>query len=254
MFHAVWQRGGVILLGLALSSPAAPAPCGEPETKAVLPAPAPPPEAERPPPARPPHRPAWLDTPADYSGPIHRIPVGSGPYATPQEARRALDRALEQQVAQYIREQLAAPQAGGELHYDAATIRQRWVPEDKLFEETIDSSVGPMHRAFALLELGPEMQGEIERRWRVVQSRQRLWQLGIVSAVVLSLLAVVRLGASRGIRVRPHGHPTPPPLHPDQAWGGGRLWQAGRGAILILALVLAVAMMLALAAYWWLRL
>lgn len=138
-------------------------------------------------------RPAWVDGPADYSGPIHRIPVGSGPYATPQQARQALDQALQEQLAQYIAAQLGDERAGEAITYPAATIRQRWVPSEGLFEDTVVSSVGPMHRAFARLELGPDFRREVERQWRRSQSRQRLGQLGAIAGVVLGVLASVRL-------------------------------------------------------------
>jgi hypothetical protein len=142
-------------------------------------------------------RPAWVDAAPDYSGPIHRIPVGSGPYATPQQARQALDQALQQQLAQYIATQLDDQRAGQVLTYPPAVIRQRWVPSDGLFEETVTTSVGPMHRAFARLELGPELRREMERQWRKVLSRRRLVQLGAAAGVVLGLLASVQLALGR---------------------------------------------------------
>jgi hypothetical protein len=172
--------------------------------------------------------------------------VGSGPYATPQQARQALDQALQEQLAQYIASQLGDEQAGKTLAYPAATIRRRWVPGDGLFEDTVVSSVGPMHRAFARLELGPEARREIEHRWRKALGRQRLGQLGAVVGVVLGMLASTHLALGLAARrpaaaARLGDHPNDRSRWLRRGWGP---------TLLVLGGILAFAVVAAGAALW----
>jgi len=197
-------------------------------------------------------RPAWVDAPADYSGPIHRIPVSSGPYATPQQARQALDQALQEQLAQYVATQLGDGRAGAAFQFPAAMIRQRWVPPDGLFEDTVSSSVGPMHRAFARLELGPELRRDIERRWRGLQSRQRLVQLGAAAGAVLGWLASVHLGLGWAATRRRMPAARLSERSATGPWGWLR-WRSGPAIVIVgCALGLVVAAGAALWLSWWL--
>lgn len=212
----------------------------------------PPPRQPQDPSPKPPARPAWVDAPADYSGPIHRIPVSSGPYATPQQARQALDQALEEQLARYVSTQLGDTRAGAAFQFPATMIRQRWVPRDGLFEDTVSSSVGPMHRAFARLELGPELRRDIEQRWRGLQSRQRLAQLGAAAGAVLGLLASVHLVLGWATTRRRMPAARLSARSATGPWGWLR-WRSGPAIVIVgCALGLVVAAGAALWLSWWL--
>ena len=128
------------------------------------------------------------------TGDAQQYAVSSEPWHSKTEARRKLDEALVAQTTDYITEHLGSSLATKfpSLHYDAKTIRQRFVKSENIYDETIISpSVGPMHQLHALLEFGPSFRDELDEKWAEVCATSRLFQAGLFSGAGLLLLASV---------------------------------------------------------------
>jgi hypothetical protein len=139
----------------------------------------------------PPGRPEWIDTEPSTRGKIHTIPVASGPFATDQQAKRALDEALVKATNEYIADYLASEMAPKLIGYDARTITDRFVKRDNMYHDVAKYSVGWMHEHFALLEFSPDFRNELDRRWTQVRATSRLAQTGIFSGAAILLISSI---------------------------------------------------------------
>ncbi len=121
------------------------------------------------------------------------MPVSSGPYKKDGQARRALDEAIEKATSDYIAEQLGSEHAAFLLHYNAGTIKDRYLRKANTYQDVAryTEPVGDMHEHFALLEFGPEFRQEIEAKWQQVKATSRVMQTGLVAAGVLLLIGSV---------------------------------------------------------------
>lgn len=137
----------------------------------------------------PPGRPEWIGSEPKLKGKIHAIAVSSGPYATPAQAKRALDEALVKATNEYIADQLSSELAPKLLGYDARTIKQRFIKDE--YHDVARYSVGWMHENFALLEFGPEFRRDLDARWTKVRATSRLAQTGLISGGALLLLTSI---------------------------------------------------------------
>ncbi len=141
----------------------------------------------------PPGRPSWVGSEPNTRGKIHTVPVSSGPYKKDGQARRALDEAIEKATSDYIAEQLGSEHAAFLLHYNAGTIKDRYLRKANTYQDVAryTEPVGDMHEHFALLEFGPEFRQEIEAKWQQVKATSRVMQTGLVAAGVLLLIGSV---------------------------------------------------------------
>jgi hypothetical protein len=139
----------------------------------------------------PPGRPAWVAAKAIREGSVHSTAVCSGPFKKDSDARRALDKQLEQETAAYIAETLGSELAPQFIRYDASAIRAELV-KGNAYHETIESpTVGYMEQYHALLEFPQGFQDRIRHDWEQVIARWRLAQLGLVAGGALLLLGTV---------------------------------------------------------------
>lgn len=139
----------------------------------------------------PPGRPEWVEAPPMHVGEIHTTSVSSGPFARSQDCWRAFDDQIVQATDEYITEHLGQSLANHFIHYDAKTIRTRFLKPDNIYHEQIVVSIGPMHQVHGLLEFKPEFRSELDRRWAQVTRYSRLTQVGLGSFALLALLCVV---------------------------------------------------------------
>ena len=141
----------------------------------------------------PPDRPKWVGTEPNTRGKVHTVALSTGPYKKESQAKRALDEAIEKATRDYIVDQLGSERAALLLHYDAGTIKDRYLKEANQHHDIARYSepVGDMHEHFALLEFGPEFRKEIDGKWKQVKATSRVFQTGLVSGGVLMLLASV---------------------------------------------------------------
>ncbi|HZN33800.1 MAG TPA: hypothetical protein VFB80_08270 [Pirellulaceae bacterium] len=137
-------------------------------------------------------RPAWINQPQNVSGDgIHTVPVASDPHAREADARRALDRALEAATSEYIFEQLGSQLAPRLLHYDANTIKRRFVKHENLYSDKATYLSGDMYESFALVEFDKSFRDELAGRWQSIRGQSRLAQVGLFAGAALLLLASV---------------------------------------------------------------
>jgi hypothetical protein len=139
----------------------------------------------------PPGRPKWVGAEPNLRGKTHTLAVSSGPYAVDTLSRRALDEALVKATSGYIAELLGSDIAPRLIHYDARTIKQRFVKPENTYHDVARYSVGWMHENFALLEFGPDFRNELDRRWTSVRAKSRLAQTGLFSGAALLLVGSV---------------------------------------------------------------
>jgi hypothetical protein len=139
----------------------------------------------------PPGRPSWVESPPMHVGEVHTTAVSSEPFARVNDCWQALDKELVRATDDYIVEHLGQSFATQFIHYDAKTIRSRFVKPENIYHEQIIVSIGPMHQVHALLEFKPEFRAELDERWAQVTRYSRLTQVGLGSFALLALLSVV---------------------------------------------------------------
>jgi len=145
-------------------------------------------------------RPAWVGAPAQRTGDGYRTSVTVGPYMTRQECERALPAALQTAVAEYV-DVFIGPRAARRVRLSPQYVTDHVVRES--WEETVTVTLDPnrvvldsddvreMVQLHVLLEFDPEVESEVEQRWRAVILNGRLWYAGVGGAAALMLLSVL---------------------------------------------------------------
>lgn len=139
----------------------------------------------------PPGRPGWVGQAAQREGSIQSTAVCSDPYATHQQALRALDRKLEAATQEYISQHLHSELAPHLLSYDLAEIKRKLLPPRNVYHEKIQVSIGPMHQVHALVEFNPDFREELDHRWGEMRATYRLAETGLIGGGVLLVLATI---------------------------------------------------------------
>jgi hypothetical protein len=138
----------------------------------------------------PPERPPWVGAAAFTIDRVDYLPVTSGPYATRNECRRALDEVMEREVDQYVEGHRGQAGVAGYVDFDLAYIRAH-LRHGGVYEETVQASFGPMIQQHALLEFGDGFRREIEGRWKQVRVTSRLKLVGLAAVAILAGLATI---------------------------------------------------------------
>jgi len=139
----------------------------------------------------PPGRPAWVEGPPMHVGEVQTTAVSSGPFSRSQDCWHEFDNQIVKATDEYIAEYLGESFATQFIHYDAKTIRTRFLKPENIYQEQIVVSIGPMHQVHGLLEFNPDFRSELDERWAQVTRYSRLTQVGLGSFALLSLLSVV---------------------------------------------------------------
>jgi hypothetical protein len=135
-----------------------------------------------------PNRPAWLDAAPGRQGDSYCMTKTIGPYSTIAECERELPNTLQTALWEYADLYLGQEPADriqlpeGQLEH--AILKER-------FEETVQSSVGPMVQLHLRLEFDPATQALIKEAWHRTQVAGRLWLTATGLATVLALLTVL---------------------------------------------------------------
>jgi hypothetical protein len=137
---------------------------------------------------------AWVDSAPVRDGDVHTTAVCSGPFETQQECRVALDRGLQQAVAEYIDWYLRVNASGRiqpstRVHYEVAEIRRDLVRPQNIYTEQVHVSVGPMVQMHALLEFDQAFRQDLDHRWQECVALGRMRGVGLAFGVVVALLA-----------------------------------------------------------------
>lgn len=135
------------------------------------------------------NRPAWLDSKPVVDGDVHRISVKAGPHYRMRQCLMDLDEELRAATAEFIDEQLGSDRASKLVSFRLDEIKNRCVRET--FEEQLETSVGLMNQAHALLVFDRPFVNELQNRWQRIKALVRLLQVGLGAAVVLLLLSAV---------------------------------------------------------------
>lgn len=150
-----------------------------------------------------PDRPEWVESDPVRTGKVHTVAVASGPQEHERECRKALDKELQQSVAEYIDEYLGKVygekfKASTFVSYDTQYIKDRLVGPENMYHEVIKLSFGPMQQSHALLEFDTafrkELDGrrqDLDKQWRKHVVAGRLVGIALAFGVCLSLLGVV---------------------------------------------------------------
>lgn len=135
------------------------------------------------------NRPDWLESGMLVDGEVQRVAVKAGPYYRMRECLRELDEEIRAAAEEFINDYLEDPRAATLVRYDLRQIKNRLVRET--FQEQLDTSVGPMNQAHALLEFDTSFCSELEERWKRAQTTVRLWHTGALAGIVLLLIATL---------------------------------------------------------------
>jgi len=138
----------------------------------------------------PPGRPSWVEKPPVFEAGVQKIAVKSEPFARQDDALAALNAKLLLQTEDFIVQHLHDARARTLVRVDLNTIREKLIPAGNRYDEQIEVSIGPMYQSHALLEFGPEFQGEITQRWNALREESRLLQLGLVICSIMLFVAV----------------------------------------------------------------
>jgi hypothetical protein len=136
----------------------------------------------------PPGRPAWIAAAKELPPHASWTAVVAGPCETRLECEQELSHEVKRVVDEHINQYLGSKMAARLLDYDGAELKNRLVSRDT-YGETIQVSFGPMEQLHARVLFTDDFHSELRERWRKVQTASRLGQVGLVSAVVLGLLA-----------------------------------------------------------------
>ena len=139
----------------------------------------------------PPGRPEWVEGPPMHVGEVHTTPVSSGPFSRAQDCWHEFDNQIVKATDEYIADHIGQSFATQFIHYDAKTIRTRFLKPENIYHEQIVVSIGPMHQVHGLLEFNQEFRNELDNRWAQVTRYSRVTQVGLGSFALLALLSVV---------------------------------------------------------------
>jgi hypothetical protein len=115
--------------------------------------------------------------------------VVGGPCKTQVECEKELSNAVKQAADDYINFELNSQFAAKLLNYDGAELKSRLVKPNDVYGETIQVSFGPMEQLHAHVNFNDDFVREIHAKWKDLKTKWRLGQIGVVGAVVLSLLS-----------------------------------------------------------------
>ncbi|HMO83789.1 MAG TPA: hypothetical protein PKC18_02605 [Lacipirellulaceae bacterium] len=146
--------------------------------------------------AEPPPRPEWVTTPPKLAGPVRRVVVESGPYATLGECYEALRREMRMAVATRV-EDLASESVGrpvGVPDLEVMRVGNVFIDRELLadqYVETGQASFGEMQNAWALLEFDRNDDQKLLRAWQGYARRDGIRQTALVAGLVVSVLALI---------------------------------------------------------------
>lgn len=142
----------------------------------------------------PPGRPEWvsLDSAFNREPGAEWAAVVAGPCKTRMECEKELSNAVKAAADEYLNFQLDSPIAAQLLsNYDgfsATSLKNRLVPPNDTYAETIQVSFGPMEQVHARVHFDKDFLRDAHDKWNDLKAKWRLAQVGVIAAVVLSLL------------------------------------------------------------------
>jgi len=138
-------------------------------------------------------RPDWVDTSPKRIGNVYREVVTSGPYSTPEECHRALERGPFREVVRRRIEQLTGAseypkleRLGLDIGFVLSDIcRKQWI-------ETIESpSVGEMKIVHVQMEFDASANNRLRTAYRNYKRQSRIVEVGGIAALAIGGLAML---------------------------------------------------------------
>lgn len=148
--------------------------------------------------------PEWVGAPPRRTPEGYQVSVATDPFATPLECQRQLPEVLRRAVDQYVALYLGDEALAARIELPAEFILRQVVKAQ--WEESYESSVGPMVRWHALLLFDKQLNAQIDEAYHRCLVQYRVLRLGVLLAGVLALLAAawayLRLDLATGGRYR----------------------------------------------------
>lgn len=132
-------------------------------------------------------RPDWVESPAQWVGQTYQMPITIGPYATRPECDAKTPDELTRAVEDYVA-MILNPETELKPNLPADFLEEKIVKQR--FEETIQSSVGPMIQRHLLLEFDRSVRDRLEKLLSTAVVHKRLVQLGIGFASLFATLMI----------------------------------------------------------------
>ena len=143
-------------------------------------------DADTPPAPATPKRPDWVEAKPKKIGDAYQVVATVGPYTTRLECDQALPAQLQEATAEYVGLYLG-PEAQRRANLSNGYLTEHVLKDQ--FEETIESSVGPMIQLHSRLEFNADANKRLNQNWHDARVQQRLWWAGGGLAAVLAVLA-----------------------------------------------------------------
>ena len=140
-------------------------------------------------------RPDWVDQPTKLVGKVQRIALSAGPYTTVKECQADLMNQMRAAVLQRAidRAHEADPKSPGVPSLESMGIDTTYILRELCtgeFSETVDTSVGEMKKAYALLEFNEAQDAILLDRAQVIARRHGLVRTVVAAGSVLSVLSL----------------------------------------------------------------
>ncbi len=157
-------------------------------------------------------RPAWVGREPWTEAGLFRIWVEGEPGATPEEAKKLLERALVARVHRYARNH---PVSSGSIDFITTQyVREELMAEEAFYDEIMSPTFGKLYRGHGLLGLSPEFIAKLDDVKREAEQRERVEATAVLGGGVLLVMALGALFLSRKSHMSP-----------------GMLWQPARGVV-----------------------
>jgi hypothetical protein len=145
-------------------------------------------DAAKPPAAAAKTRPTWVDASPQVIDGVYQTNITVGPYTTRGECDAKLPEALQDAITHYVDVYLDEDIPGRiplpDDNFCRQLVKDRW-------EETRQSSVGPMIQLHVLLGFDRQVKERVLEAYRQTLVAERLWWTGGALAAVLTLLAAL---------------------------------------------------------------
>jgi hypothetical protein len=148
--------------------------------------------------APPKARPDWIDNPPTLVGNTRRVVVSTDPYSTVEECYEALREQMRQAVQMRIAEKVR--DANGDMAPYVPPLEMIGITTDYIltelcpegeYIETVNSSVGEMKAAYALLEFTEPQDEILLDHWRAYARHENMGAVAGISTLLVSGLALV---------------------------------------------------------------
>jgi hypothetical protein len=145
-------------------------------------------------------RPKWVDAPDAYVGTVYEMTVMSGPFTDDLHCVEAMPREIQARIEKYVAEVYRDGQGPGAVSISMESLLAE-LPQliTAKYQETRNTSVGPMRVHYAQLSFGETVNRWIDGNLRDITIRRRIEYLGTGITGVLAALGVAWVCLKRAV-------------------------------------------------------